>query len=177
MQISFEDYKKLPEGIDWEEWKQQFYYIIDVSQNEDYEKAINYILPFLRHEDIKIQRAAMQGLDMLALRFKDMDEKVLPLLFENLKFSHIYELGQTIDTLESIAHFVLKFRRKIYFKFFENGFDFYTNKKLKKYIDIKELTILEKIEEKEEFILSFCQHSSNYKEAFNVCLSFLQKDE
>lgn len=174
---NFEDYKKQLDVAEMEAWKQQFYYIISVSQYDDYEGAVNYVHSFLRNEDINIQIAAMQGLDTLASRFMNMNKAVLPLLFDNLKSHNKSILYQTFDTLTSIAEFVIELRKEIYLSFFNNDIDFYTNKQLKKYIDMKELASLKTIEEKAEFILSFCHHSNDYNQAFNICLNFLKENK
>lgn len=154
-----------------------FYYIIGVSQNEDYEVAMNYILPYLGSEEKQLQIAAIQGLYTLVDRFVDIDEIVLDLLIENLKSQNNDILNETLSTLNLIAQCILKYRKEIFFSFLKNNYDLYSYRHLKKYTNLKELTLLNTIEKKEEFILSFCQHSSNYNEAFSICLDFLQKDE
>ncbi|HJD67974.1 MAG TPA: hypothetical protein LFV66_06020 [Rickettsia endosymbiont of Bembidion lapponicum] len=82
-----------------------------------------------------------------------------------------------MNTLGDIAHLVPRLRRKIYLTCFNNGIDFFTGKKLKKFTDKNLIHSLNNEEEKIEFILSFCQNSSNYQEALEVCLYFLKKNE
>ena len=61
-------------------------------------------------------------------------------------------------------------RRKICLEYFKNGIDFFTRTELKKYTDKSLIYSLNDKEEKIAFILSFCQNSSNYNEALEVCL-------
>ena len=85
-----------------------FYYIIGVSQNEDYEVAMNYILPYLGSKEKQLQ-IAIQGLYTLVDRFVDIDEIVLDLLIENLKSQNNDILNETLATLNLIAQCILKY--------------------------------------------------------------------
>ncbi len=175
--MTFEEFIKEPSLKEKDEIHKKFAYIISISHYECYNIATEYILPYLRHKEESLQIAAMQGLYTLVDRFVAIDKEALLLLIENLESQNDNILGETLNTLNLIAQCVLKYRKKIFFSFIKNGFDLYTIKQLKKCTDIKELFSLKTSEEKEEFILSFCQHSDNYNEAFSICLSSLQRDE
>ncbi|HJD60017.1 MAG TPA: hypothetical protein LFW20_05135 [Rickettsia endosymbiont of Omalisus fontisbellaquei] len=177
MLVNEEEFKKQPDVINLPEWKKSFYYIIDVGHYENYEEAMDCIIKNLKNPEESLQAAAIQALDIVVRRFSNIKDKlILPILFKNLKSESERIRYETIDTLGTIADYIFKLRRKICLEYFKNGIDFFTRTELKKHTDKSLIYSLNDKEEKIEFILSFCQNSSNYNEALEVCLYFLQEE-
>lgn len=178
MIMSEEEYKNYPGSADTPEWKKTFFYLIDIARYEDYDEIIDCLAKNLRNPEELIQAGAIQALGFLVRRFYNIKEDlILPLLFENLKSNSNRIYGETLDLFSDIQGYVPRLKRKIYLAYFDNGIDFFTGKKLKKFTDKNLIYSLNNEEEKVEFILSFCQNSLNYQEALEVCLYFLKNNE
>ncbi|WP_228368728.1 hypothetical protein [Rickettsia bellii] len=178
--MSEEEFKKRPNMAKYPEEEKIFFYIIEIGHYENYDDAMDYMAKNLKASEEFRQIAASQALQILVHRFYNIkDELILPLLFKHLKSDSKYKyfLSEIMNTLGDIAHLVPRLRRKIYLTCFNNDIDFVTYKKLKKFTDKNLLYSLNNEEEKIEFILSFCQNSSSYQEALEVCLYFLRKNE
>jgi hypothetical protein len=164
-----EEFKKQPEVSNFPEWKKSFYYIIHVSMYENYEGAMSYIIKNLKNPEELLQAAAIQALDIVVRRFDNIEDKlILPILFKNLRSDSERVKYETVDTLGTIAYHVLRLRREICLEYFKNGIDFFTQKELQVFTDKTLINTLNNEEEKTEFILSFCQNSSNYNEVLEV---------
>ncbi|MCC8418352.1 MAG: hypothetical protein LN590_01780 [Rickettsia endosymbiont of Glossina mortisans submortisans] len=98
-------------------------------------------------------------------------------MFNNLNSKSERILYETKDTLKQITYHIISLRREIYLEYFKNRIDFFTGKILKRHTDKALMYSLNNEEEKKEFILSFCQNSSDYDEALEVCRYFLEKKE
>ncbi|MFP3011557.1 MAG: hypothetical protein ACEY3D_00675 [Rickettsia sp.] len=178
MIMSEEEYRNQPDVLNDPEWKKAFFYILYVGHCADYDEGMAYIEEKLKNTEELSQAATCQALGILVRRFYNIKEDlILPLLFENLKSNNKRVYGETFSLLKDIKGYVPRLKRKIYLAYVENGFDFFTGKKLKIFTDKGLIYSLNNEEEKIEFILSFCQNSKNYQESLEVCLYFLKKNE
>lgn len=137
------------------ELEEAFYYIIDAGRYENYDDAMDCITQNLRNSEEVLQVAALQALQILNPRVYDIENKlispnklILPILFENLKSKSNRICHETMDTLSDIAYLIPQLKREIYLAYFENGVDFFTEIKLKKFTDKNLVHSLSNEEEK-----------------------------
>ncbi|WP_218460269.1 hypothetical protein [Rickettsia sp. TH2014] len=94
------------------------------------------IIKNLRDPEELLQTATIQALDIAVRRFSNIEDKlILPILFKNLRSESKRIKYETIDTLETIAAYIIKSKRKIYLEYIKNGIDFFTQKELQVFTD------------------------------------------
>jgi hypothetical protein len=175
MLISYEEYKKHPDIANMDEIEKESRYTIGVAYNGDYLEALEYIFPKLTNQDEMIQFAAVQGIGILTFRFHKIDdERILPILFNNIISKNKLLYGVSLEALYSAAELAY-LRKKIYTTFFKIGVDFHLGKILPVYKRKIPFISLKTEEEIEKYILSLCQNCDNYEEAFGECLNILSK--
>lgn len=168
----------IPEIISLPKWEKDFYYILNVADQANYDQAMVCIFRNLKSKKKIRQRAAIEASGILARRFKKIEKNlILPILFKNLKSQDRDIVGKTIDALDDILGAIPKLGKRIFLSYIRNERDLFSGNKLKKYSDISEFKKLTTKEEKREFILSFCQSSKNYDDAFKMCINYLKEND
>lgn len=157
--------------------KEKQNYILYLGYHGDYKYTQDYLSKYhLNDTNISLQITAMQAIELIAVRFGEIDESlILPILFEKLSSFDNDIKYVAIDTLRVIKNYVPRIEKQIYFGFIENKIDIFSwntvpvfpHKLIPKSLSQKE---------KAEAIISTCMYDPEYLSAFKVCKKALKEN-